>query len=69
MLRVEDAEGATFERRLCIAVTSNETVHTSVCSLTVSPSASGAVYNLNGQRVTNPAKGLYIVNGKKTVMK
>ena len=27
------------------------------------------VYNLNGQRVMNPAKGLYIVNGKKVVIK
>ena len=26
-------------------------------------------YNLNGQRVENPAKGLYIVNGKKVIMK
>ncbi|MBQ9186197.1 MAG: hypothetical protein IJ144_00040 [Prevotella sp.] len=28
-----------------------------------------AVYNLNGQRVMNPAKGLYIVNGRKVVVK
>ncbi len=27
------------------------------------------VYNLNGQRVQNPAKGLYIVNGRKVVVK
>jgi len=27
------------------------------------------VYNLNGQRVNNAKKGLYIVNGKKVVMK
>lgn len=27
------------------------------------------VYNLNGQRVTQPTKGLYIVNGKKVVLK
>ena len=27
------------------------------------------VYNLKGQRVANPAKGLYIVNGKKVVIK
>ena len=27
------------------------------------------VYNLNGQRVNNPAKGLYIVNGKKVIIK
>ena len=26
-------------------------------------------YNVNGQRVENPAKGLYIVNGKKVVLK
>ena len=29
----------------------------------------GEVYNLNGQRVAQPTKGLYIVNGKKVVMK
>ena len=26
-------------------------------------------YNLNGQRVAQPTKGLYIVNGKKVVIK
>ena len=29
----------------------------------------GAVYNLNGQRVAQPNKGLYIVNGRKVVIK
>ena len=29
----------------------------------------GEVYNLNGQRVSKPAKGLYIVNGKKVAIK
>lgn len=29
----------------------------------------GEVYNLNGQRVMNPTKGLYIVNGKKVIVK
>ena len=29
----------------------------------------GAVYNLSGQRVEKPAKGLYIKNGKKVVIK
>ena len=28
-----------------------------------------AVYNLNGQRVAQPSKGLYIVNGRKVVLK
>ena len=27
------------------------------------------VYNLNGQRVSQPTKGLYIVNGKKVIVK
>ena len=29
----------------------------------------GTVYNLAGQRVAQPTKGLYIVNGKKVMMK
>ena len=29
----------------------------------------GAVYNLAGQRVAQPGKGLYIVNGKKVIIK
>lgn len=28
-----------------------------------------AIYNLNGQRVAQPTKGLYIVNGKKVIVK
>lgn len=31
--------------------------------------ADGAIYNLQGQRVQNPQKGIYIQNGKKYVMK
>ncbi len=30
---------------------------------------SSEIYNLNGQRVTNPAPGIYIVNGKKVFIK
>ncbi len=29
----------------------------------------GHVYNLGGQRVNNPGKGVYIVNGRKVVIK
>lgn len=32
-------------------------------------SAQGVYYNLNGQRVDHPTKGLYIVNGKKVFIK
>ena len=27
------------------------------------------IYNLNGQRVKNPTKGLFIINGKKMIVK
>jgi len=30
---------------------------------------SGVYYNLNGQRITQPTKGFYIVNGKKVIVK
>ena len=44
---------------------------TGINSLTPSPSpkGEGSVYNLAGQRVAQPTKGLYIVNGKKIVIK
>ena len=29
----------------------------------------GPIYNLNGQRVTRPSRGIYIVNGKKVIIK
>ena len=32
-----------------------------------STASDNAIYNLNGQRVENPTKGIYIVNGKKVV--
>ena len=30
---------------------------------------SDGIYNLNGQKVSNAQKGIYIVNGKKVVLK
>lgn len=32
------------------------------------PAAGGAVYDLQGRRVTNPTRGLYIINGHKTLL-
>lgn len=34
-----------------------------------SQKADGAIFNLRGQRVAQPQKGLYILNGKKTIVK
>ena len=33
------------------------------------PVVDGAIYNLNGQKVNNATKGVYIINGKKVVIK
>lgn len=37
--------------------------------VTVKKNSEGEYYNLNGQRVQNPTKGLYIVNGKMVIIK
>ena len=43
---------------------------TGIKSLTPALSeGNGAIYNLRGQRVAQPGKGLYIVNGKKVIIK
>ena len=37
---------------------------------TISNDAAGKnIFNLRGQQVQNPSKGLYIINGKKVVVK
>ena len=49
----------------------DDDITTGIRSLTPSPSpkGEGSIYTLNGQRVAQPTKGLYIVNGKKYVIK
>ena len=42
---------------------------TSISEMNVNGQADGTYYNLAGQRVAQPTKGLYIVNGKKVVIK
>ena len=49
----------------------NEEIATSINGLSLSPTAttSDRIYNLSGQQVQNPQKGIYIVDGKKMVRK
>ena len=42
---------------------------TSISELNVKSQAEGEFFNLAGQRVAQPTKGLYIVNGKKYIVK
>lgn len=47
----------------------NNTTGIANTNLTNRKNENGQYYNLNGQRVAQPTKGLYIVNGKKVIMK
>ena len=60
-----ESTGAT---RSFIGFSDDETTGISTL-LTNWEKVNGEVYNLNGQRVSNPTKGLYIVNGKKILVK
>ena len=42
---------------------------TGIAEVATADAENGAVYNLSGQRVSKPANGLYIVNGKKVIIK
>jgi len=42
---------------------------TGISTVAAAEQAADAVYSLSGQRVATPKKGLYIVNGKKMIIK
>lgn len=42
---------------------------TGIANVNSNKEFNGDFYNLNGQKVQNPTKGLYIVNGKKVIIK
>ena len=67
-LIVDESAFKTPARELSISFEDGET--TGVVSVAKPQSTQTAEYfNLNGQRVAQPTKGLYIVNGKKVVIK
>ena len=58
----------TFSQRFGIAVTNGTTgIHT-LRSDAAKPAGTTACYNLAGQRVAKPARGIYIKNGRKLVV-
>lgn len=67
VLKVEDADGDTCERRLCVAVSNNNTLPSSVCPITTEHGDNAACYNLAGQKVGKDYKGIVIKDGKKVV--
>ena len=56
-------------RALNVVVADSETTGVSEKLNVSSEKSSTAVYNMQGQRVAQPTKGLYIVNGKKVIVK
>ena len=62
-----DLSGSSASGRLRIKLNGESTGISSLQS--DERSLDGAVYNLRGQRVEHPTKGLYIINGKKVVIK
>ena len=60
--------GATPARQLTFSVDSDSET-TGISQIENSKSKIENYYNLNGQRVEQPTKGLYIVNGKKVIVK
>lgn len=60
-------EGAAGGARMFIGFDENTT--TTAINAVAAEQMNGEVYNLKGQRVAQPSKGLYIVNGKKVVLK
>ena len=42
---------------------------TGIAEVATAGAENGAIYNLSGQRISKPANGLYIMNGKKVIIK
>ncbi len=60
---------ASSSSRQSIAVNFGDNEVTGISTLNHEPFTVNQFYNLSGQRVANPTKGLYIINGKKVLMK
>ncbi|MCR4853644.1 MAG: leucine-rich repeat domain-containing protein, partial [Prevotella sp.] len=59
---------ATAQAKVCYML-SDEDVATAIESAPATEKYDGIVYDLQGRRVATPTKGLYIVNGRKVVVK
>ena len=51
----------------CYKLTLHTASTTAISQLRL-PSADGSVYNMMGNKVSHPGKGLYIINGKKVII-
>lgn len=59
----------TSAPRLNVVIAEGEATGISEIADSCQPVGNGEVYNLRGQRVSQPGKGMYIINGKKIMVK
>lgn len=52
-----------------VSLTDSDPKPTGIKAIEVSDNDQGSIYDLNGRRVEQPTKGLYIKNSKKYVVK
>jgi hypothetical protein len=62
-----DADGKNESAETTVVWTIGD--ESSITSISVTSNGKTTVYDLSGRRVATPAKGLYIVNGVKTILK
>lgn len=55
--------------KIHVTLYDTESYATGIESIVLDSNKSGKIYNLQGQEVVNPAKGIYIKNGKKFIVK
>ena len=68
-LTVTDADNASYERRLCVAVTDNTTVANAISHIEAESPTTAPLYDLAGRRLSAPhAKGIYITGGRKVII-
>ena len=61
--------GGDMETATDYVVNVKSSVPAVIENLPVAPVKNNAIYNLQGQQVKKAVKGLYIINGKKVVLK
>ena len=70
LIKADDSETVSTVTKAWGCEVSSESTPTGIQSIKVFASETdGAIYNLSGQRVSSPSKGIYIQNGKKIIIK
>jgi hypothetical protein len=70
LIKADDSEIVSTVTKAWGCEVSSESTPTGIQSIKVFASETdGAIYNLSGQRVSSPSKGIYIQNGKKIIIK